>query len=222
MLLFRSLALLTLSVLFAATTQGQAQLPTDDNQIWNDVIISVPINKQFDFGILGTLRLGRDVSHAVDERVGAGFTYRPHKYVSIQPFYLHIATQPIEGRRGVFENRLSVAGTLRFPAGRFTLSDRSLFERRLRNVSVDATRYRNRLQIEHPVGHKDWKLNVFASDEVFYDWSFDAWVRNRFAVGVIKTFNKHLTADIYYLRQNDGHARPGDLNVLGIVWRVRS
>jgi hypothetical protein len=64
-------------------------------------------------------------------------------------------------------------------------------------------------------------LSAFIADEVFYDWSFDAWVRNRFQVGVSRVFNKHFTGDLWYLRQNDGHSIPGDLHVIGTSLRFR-
>jgi len=59
------------------------------------------------------------------------------------------------------------------------------------------------------------------SDEFFYDWSVNDWVRNRFAVGVNHTFNKHFTLDTYVMRQNDGRSRPGDLNIIGTTWRIK-
>lgn len=47
------------------------------------------------------------------------------------------------------------------------------------------------------------------------------WVRNRFSVGGSRAINKRLAFDLYYMRQNDGRARPGDLNIIGTVLRVR-
>jgi len=32
---------------------------------------------------------------------------------------------------------------------------------------------------------------------------------------------KNLQLDVFYLRQNDGFSRPGDLNVIGTAWRIR-
>ncbi|HET6973153.1 MAG TPA: DUF2490 domain-containing protein, partial [Pyrinomonadaceae bacterium] len=95
------------------------------------------------------------------------------------------------------------------------------FERRFRRPGINVTRYRNRLQVEHPVGPSKWGLSLYVADEVFYDWSIDRWVRNRFTVGGSKVFNKHFTQDIYYLRQNDGVSIPGDLNVIGTTLRLK-
>ena len=206
-------------VLFEVTASGQALDPTD-NQFWTDVQVAVPVTKNFDFNILGGLRIGRDFSHTIDERIGAGFTYRAGKYVTISPNYLHIGMQPFPQRR-VWENRLTLPVTVRFNVGEFRLSDRNQLDRRLRNSGVNSTRYRNRFHVEHPIGAKGWQLSLFVADEVFYDWSVDRWVRNRFSVGGTKVFNKHFTQDLYYLRQNDGVSVPGDLNVLGTTLRFR-
>ncbi|HEX6716566.1 MAG TPA: DUF2490 domain-containing protein [Pyrinomonadaceae bacterium] len=201
-------------------TAVYAQVDHTDNQIWTDVQVAVPMTKTVDFNILGTLRLGRDISRPVDERTGVGFSFKFGKYLTVAPNYLHIATQPVRNRRG-WENRLSLPLTLRFNLDKFRLSDRNMFERRIRHPGITSTRYRNRLQIDHAVGPDKMNLSLFVADEVFYDWSVDRWVRNRFTVGASKVFNKHYTQDFYYLRQNDGISIPGNLNVLGTTLRFR-
>src|SRR5688500_19865682 len=52
------------------------------------------------------------ISHPIDERVGAGFTFRVNKYVTVSPNYIHIGMQPFAGRR-VWENRLTFPVQLR-------------------------------------------------------------------------------------------------------------
>lgn len=191
-----------------------------DNQLWSDVQIAVPVTKTIDFNVLGTLRLGRDIHRPVDERIGAGFSFKLGKYLTVSPNYLYIGTQPFEGRRG-WESRLSLPVTVRFALEKFRFGDRNLFERRFRNPGITSTRYRNRFQVEHSVGPSKLGLSLFVADEVFYDWSINRWVRNRFTIGASKVFNKHFTQDFYYLRQNDGVSRPGDLNVIGTTVRLR-
>ena len=210
---------LLLLLLFVSCAPAQSVDHTD-NQLWTDVQLAVPVTKNFDFNILGTLRLGRDIGRPVDERVGAGFTWKIGKYWQVSPNYLHIGMQPFRGRK-VWENRLSLPVTVRFNLDKFRLSDRNLLEHRIRNSGVRSNRYRNRFQVEHPVGEKEWNLSLYVADEVFYDWSVDRWVRNRFTIGASKTFNKHFTQDFYYLRQNDGVSTPGDLNVIGTTLRFR-
>jgi Protein of unknown function (DUF2490) len=218
--LLRSILLLSV-MLGASTIFGQSTTPPEtDTQQWNDVQISAPVTKDIDFNLYGTLRIGREVSRAVDERVGVGFTIRTGEYLSFATAYLHIGMQPFEGRK-VWESRIGVAPTLRFQSNKFRFSDRNLFERRYRHPGTPSTRYRNRFQVEHPIGRDSIKLSLFASDEVFYDWSVDRWVRNRFAAGVTKVLNSNVTLDLYYLRQNDGVSRPGDLHVIGTTWRIK-
>jgi hypothetical protein len=209
-----------LLLLIVTPVSAQSLLDQTDSQQWTDVQVFVPVTKQIDFTLGGTLRIGRDFSQPVDERVGAGFSFKFGKYITVSPNYQHIAMQPFAGRR-VWENRLSLPVQVRFDVGRFRLTDRNLIERRLRNSGVKTTRYRQRLQVEHPVGPDGLALSLFVADEVFYDWSVDRWVRNRFSVGGIKVFNKHFTQDFYYLRQNDGVSIPGDLNVIGTTLRFR-
>jgi len=207
-------------LLCALSCLASAQAIQSDNQQWTDVQLAVPVTKHFDFNVLGTLRLGSDISRPVDERVGVGFTFRWGKYFSVSPNYLGIGMQPFRGRK-VWENRLTFPVTMRFNAGKFRLSDRNQFEKRFRNTGINTWRYRNRFQVEHPVGSAKWALSLFVADEIFYDWAIDRWVRNRFSAGGIKVFNKHYTQEFYYLRQNDGVSLPGDLNVIGTTLRFR-
>jgi len=208
-------------LLFVLTGLTSAQVVDQtDNQIWSDVQVAVPMTKDVDFNMLGTFRLGRDVSRPVDERIGMGFTFRLGQHISIAPNYLYIATQPVRNRK-LFESRLSLPVTVRFNVEKFRLSDRNMFERRFRALGIVSSRYRNRFQIEHPIGSDKRHLSLYIADEVFYDWLFNRWVRNRFTVGGTKVLNKHLTQDVYYLRQNDGVSIPGDLNVIGTSLRVK-
>ncbi|HEU4875624.1 MAG TPA: DUF2490 domain-containing protein [Pyrinomonadaceae bacterium] len=213
--------LLQLLTMLALATCASAQLiDRTDNQVWSDVQVSVPVTKLFDFNLLGTLRVGRDISRPVDERIGVGFTFRAGKYVTVSPNYLNINMQPVRNRQ-VWENRLTLPVTLRFAVKKFRLSDRNQFERRFRNSGVNATRYRNRFLVEYLIGDSKRGLSFLIGDEVFYDWSVDRWVRNRFAIGASKVFNKHYTQEFFYLRQNDGVSIPGDLNVIGTTLRFR-
>jgi hypothetical protein len=210
------------AVLLCAGGDGSAQTPVPkaDTQSWNDIQITIPLSKKVDFLIQGTLRIGGNISKAVDERWGFGFNYKLHKYVTINELYFHREARAPNARHEV-EERLTLGATLSKPIGKFTLSDRNSFERRWRQPQVDAWRYRNRIQLEHPFTIRKAKFTGFVSDEVFYDWSLHDWVRNRFQVGARHAFNKHFTGDLYYLRQNDGRSRPGDIHVIGTVMRFR-
>ena len=116
-------------ILLGGGSRGSAQTPVPraDTQSWNDVQLTIPLSQKVDFLIQGTLRIGGKLSKAVDERWGFGFNYRLHKYVTLNELYFHREARPPNGRHEV-EERLTLGATLSKPLGRFTLSDRGLFE----------------------------------------------------------------------------------------------
>jgi hypothetical protein len=214
---------LTLPVLLLATSvvaQTTNRVPENDVQNWNDVQLTVPVNKKIDFIMVGTFRLGDNLTKAVDERFGAGFNYKVNPYITLHQVVFGRVARPPNGQKE-HETRLTLGATFQRPFGKFTLSDRNWFERRWRDPPVDAWRYRNRLRLEHPFEINKKKYTWFVSDEVFYDWSFHDWVRNRAAVGASHAFNKQFTLELYYMRQNDGRSRPGDLHIIGSLWRIK-
>ena len=206
-------------VCFFVVQDAQAQSDSD-NQQWTEVQLAAPVADAVDFNIIGALRIGRDITHPVDERVGVGFTFRFGEHFTFAPHYLHIGTQPFEGRRA-WENRVVLPVTVRFDLGKFKMSYRNQFDRRDPNTGIKTNRDRNRFMVEHPIGPDRYKLSLFVSDEVFYDWTVDRWVRNRFSIGAGKIFNEHFTQEFYYLLQNDGVSSPGDLNVIGTTLRFK-
>ena len=217
---FHILFIAAFLILFAQIVRGQTVAPQEDTQSWNEVQIAIPVNKKLDLNVSGQLRFGRNISDFVDERAGIGFTYKPNKYLQIQPSYAYIVTQPIRNRRA-YENRLNLPVTFISPKfSGFTVSNRNLFERRWRKP-INSWRYRNRLQIERTFKPRKFEFRLFASDEIFYDFSVRDWVRNRFTVGAGKPISRQLSFDVYYLRQNDGRSRPGDLHVIGTGLRIR-
>jgi Protein of unknown function (DUF2490) len=215
-------AIIALGVLVStvASAQTRSSLQRDDKQLWNEVQLTAPLYEKIDLVLGGSLRLGRDVSHLVQERISVGFAFNPSKHFTLTPSYLYQSTQPLPDQK-TFENRLALNGAFRFALGKFALSDGNQIERRFISSRPAFTRYRNRLRIEHPVSLGDIKFDAFVADEVFYDWSVKAWARNRFSVGIKKQINRHCTGEVFYLRQNDAHSHPGDLNVAGITLRIR-
>lgn len=194
--------------------------PKSDFQLWHDTQLTIPLDKKVDLVFQGTIRLGDNASQPVDNRMGGGFVFKINKYLSFNPFYFHRSARPPNGKHEI-EDRLTIGATVRFPIKKFTLIDRNWIERRFRSPQVNATRHRNRVQLEHPFTVNKQKFMFFISDEVFYDWRLKGWVRNRFGIGVSHAFNPHATLDVSYLRQNDGHTRPGDLDVVWTALRLK-
>ncbi len=213
--IFFVLALIGFGVLFSS-----AQIiDTDDNQSWNDVQITVPMIKEFDFTLTGTFRFGNNITRLNERRIAVGFVYEPNKTWSFQPIYQNIAARNASGRFRI-EHRLNFRVVYRFPFKRFGLSHRSWVERRLRQPR-SSWRYRPSLTFEKDIKKIIPEARVFVTEEVFYDSILKRFSRNRFSVGINKTLTKNLSLDIFFLRQNDGFSRPGDLNVIGTNWKVK-
>jgi len=211
---------LTLAILGCCTIFTDAQTAdADDNQSWNDVQLTVPINERFDFTLAGTFRFGKNITRLNDRRIAAGFVYKPNKSWSFQPFYWHILARNASGRF-LTEHRLNIRAAYRFPFKRFGLSHRSWVERRLRQPR-NSWRYRPSLTVEKDIGKIISGAKIFATEEIFYDSILKRFSRNRFSVGITKTLTSKLSLDVFYLRQNDGFSRPGDLNVVGTTWRIK-
>lgn len=199
----------------------EASVPDNgDNQFWNDVQLTVPINKKFDLFFQGTARFDQNASRFYDRRGAIGFTYKPTAGFSVQPFYWNIEARNASGRFRT-EHQFNLRAVYRFPTKSFGLSHRSQFERRVRRPQ-NSWRYRPSLTFEKDLPSKVIpRAKFFVTEEVFYDSLLKRFSRNRLSAGINKTFTENFSLDIYYLRQTDGVSRPGDLNVIGTAFRFR-
>jgi len=206
---------------FALTAaQTTAIVDNDDNQSWNDVQLTVPLTKHFDFQTSLALRFGNNVSILNDGRYSIGFVWKPAKSLSVNPFYSHIRVRNSTDRFPI-EHRLNLRAAYRFPVKRFGLTHRSTFEYRMRQP-LNTWRYRPSLTFEKDIAKSIIPgAKFFLTEEVFYDSGLKKFSRNRFTVGINKTLSGNLSADIYYMRQNDGFSRPGDLNVIGTSFKIK-
>lgn len=216
--IFLILAVIGFSALFINAQTSD----DDDNQSWNDIQLTVPMTKQFDFFLQGTARFGNDVSQLSDRRIAVGFVYKPTKSFSVTPFYWKIEARNPAGRFRT-EHQLNLRGVYRFPFvyKGFGLSHRSQYEHRIREPR-NSWRYRGMFTIDKTIPKKIIPAaKFFVADEVFYDSVIKKFTRNRFSIGIIKTLTKKVSVDVYYMRQNDGYSHQGDLNVIWAAWKVK-
>lgn len=207
-------------------TQTDAQTvtpPREDHQFWNETQIVKPITKRNDLVFIGVVRIGRNWTRPVDERIGAGWAFKINKYLTVMPTYIHVAYQPYEGRR-INEDRWVLNVTGKLPVGKFLFTDRNLIERRVRYNNPDFTVYRNRLQIDHPAQIGQFKFKPFVADEIWYTTqSANAqrfgWFRNRISVGILKQMTERFYGEFFVLYQSDGRSRPGNIPVVGTLFR---
>lgn len=207
---------------FCTAIAAAQQLITDDEDIqsWNEIQLTAPLSKKLDFYTAVTMRFGKNVTRLTDGRFAIGVVWKPTKAFSVSPFYLSVRAR---NSRGQFrqENRFNLRATYRFPIKSFGLIHRSTYEYRMR-APENTWRYRAGLTFEKDLPKSFLpQAKFYVGDEVFYDSGLNKFSRNRFTIGVNKTLNKNLALDVYYMRQNDGYSHPGDLNVIGLTWRVK-
>src|SRR5262245_16128572 len=218
----RAVLVAGLSVLLCAQSalaQPERDPDHGDTQLWTEVRFSMPVKNSVDFLVIGGLRAGRNMTDLVNERVGAGVVWNLGKHVELSTIYGRIVWQPVPGQT-LHENRFTLDAEFEWPVGRFVLAQRSRIDRRLIDGGT-TTRYRNRVRLAYPLRSFNGGMNIFLSEEVFYDWRLNSWFRNRMAVGVDKPLSKRLLLEIYYLRQNDGISLQGDFHVIGATLHVR-
>jgi hypothetical protein len=208
--------LLIFGVCAAAQTVGTA--PEDDNQIWHETVVGIPITKELNLNLTGVLRFGGGRRDFVDNRAGVGFSYKVNKYLTAGSGYLYRVTEFVRNRKN-YENRFIGFFALGKSFGKFNVSDRNQFEFHARNSRPDKFNYRNRLLVERVIKRKKFEIKPFASAEAFYDSQFDKFSRLWLTIGANKKLFKNLSLDVYYLRQQDGQSRPGNLNVFGTTLR---
>lgn len=210
-----------LSVFFCgfAAAQTTTNVPETDNQFWNETQFIVWSNEKNETAVNVFYRAGREGLRTTDARIGFSHTHKPSKYLFLTGGYLYRYGEPVRNSKN-YENRFIGAATVNVPLkNKFKLADRNQFEYKMRNSRRDTWDYRNRLRIDREITVKGKKITPFAFAEVFYN-ERDSWYRTRFAVGINKKFTEKFTAEIFYLRQNDGVNKPGDFNVLGTYFKI--
>jgi len=214
------LKLLLLAALLLACCAGGGVAQTaddddeDDAQSWSELELSLPLNKAVALSLFGELRLERNLRDVGNTRAGAAVSFDLGRHFTLKPIYLYVPDYSPRGRTN-YSHRLRLDGTIKFPLRKFTVSDRSRVEWRLRRSREDSARYRNRLSVEFPLTVRGAELKPFVADEVFYDFGDGAWMRNRFSVGVGKNLSDRVTGETYYTLQNERDSRPGVIHVIG-------
>lgn len=212
----------------SANAYSQTTVDDDDVQFWNETTVSFPILKTEDKDgekatklsglIIGSFRVGQNVSRFVDERVGFGLDYKINKYFTLSPSYIYAAAQP-ERNKNEFEHRARLDFSAEKKWKKVTLKNRNRVERRIRHSRNDTTRYRNRLQLVIPVKNSEGEelFAPFVGDEVFYDFREKDWTRNEFTAGIGKKLNANTSAEFFYtLRTNSSSSTLRSVNIFGV------
>jgi Protein of unknown function (DUF2490) len=203
----------------ALSCQAVPQLPRQDFETRTYIDAAHSLSKNTDFLLGGGLHISRDQGHIVYRRLSTGFAFHWRRFLTAEPYYQYSYSDEA-GNTFQTENRLAFATTVGAPLKHWELSDRNLGERRF-IVNKQEWRYRNRLEFRHPVSIERRQLSVFVWDEVSYSSRAGRWYRNRLALGASRKLTRRVSIEAYYLHQNDGFSRPGNLDGIEMTLMTR-
>ena len=161
------------------------------------------------------------VAPLLKEREHRHSAISPDKFLALRAGYFAYKTEATSSKPSSIENYAEMEATPRFygPA-KLLLSDRNRGDLGFINGAFQP-RYRNRLKLERTRRlRKEWSLTPYAYAEVFYDWRYNGFTRQRYAAGNVVEFNKRVALDGYYLRQEDSRAKVKGMNVFGLTLEV--
>ena len=160
------------------------------------------------------------VAPLLKEREHRHSAISPDKFLALRAGYFAYKTEATSSKPSSIENYAEMEATPRFygPA-KLLLSDRNRGDLGFTNGEFEP-RYRNRLKLERTSRFGQRSLTPYAYAEVFYDWRYDGFTRQRYAAGSVFEFNKRVALDGYYLRQEDLKAKVKGMNVFGLTLEV--
>lgn len=138
------------------------------------------------------------------------------KFLFVRAGYLFGKTPP-NSTNPFTENTVDLEITSRyFLPMAILVSDRNRSDLRFKNGSFQP-RYRNRLRMERTFQIGKRAITPYAHAEVFYDWQYNAWNRQRYTAGGELELSKRCVLEAYYLRQEDSKSSVRSTNVLGLA-----
>jgi hypothetical protein len=219
-------------ILVLLTGFAFSQEPNEhDIQVWNETKVYFgAIKKQDSAGkeqkilsphLIGVIRIGQNVKHFVNERIGFGVDVRLNKYFKFTPSYLYVAEQKTRNKKA-FEHRVRFDLTGSKKWGKVNLSQRGRVERRIKNSGDDSTRFRTKTKVAFPLKNSDGKeiVTPFVANETYYDFSKKEWSRNELAGGIGKKFSKKLSGEFFYMLQKNTGTTLRTMNIFGANFKI--
>jgi len=214
------LVALVLSFALNSICQTAPQIDNVDLQSWNDVQVTLPLNKSADLLFGGTLQFGKNVTRIQEEKLGVGVVLKPTHDLSFIPLFAQVKVRSFTGVIQS-EYRIYLRGTYHFPIKHFGLSYRSQYEYRFRAIR-NTWRFSPSVNVEKALPESlAAGLKLFANEEPIYDSAAKRFSRNRLSLGVTKTLSKKVSVDFYYLRQDDNFTHPWLIHAIGTSWKIK-
>ena len=209
----------------------KAQESDTRNEFWPEIDVYINVKPKVRFYLIGTVSKSVEDgeirnAQGFEAQIGAHIDYIPNDHLILRTGYRY-GTSVGDSDDPFKEHRLLTEQTLRkMLPGDLLLSDRNREDFRFVNGDF-SFRYRNRVTIEREVHlFKERTITPYASAEIFYDTRYNAWHRQRFAVGFQQSLRRgplrrmllpkrQVILDLYYMRQNDTRSETQHVNGIG-------
>jgi hypothetical protein len=227
------LACLGATLLFATSARAQSAAPTGaEEQFWPELDVNYRLNEHarllaqaiYDVGANDSLDnqqygINLDLflkATPLAERVfGAQSLVADRNY----PLQLRLGyrySESLNSDTVTVQNRLLAEATGRWRLWGMIAADRNGLDWRWTN-GVYSTRYRNRLQIERPVGLRDYEFTPYANAEVYYVITNKEWSGVKYELGVQLPVVSHLSAELYGAYQLTWNSTAPKVDALGLI-----
>ena len=199
----------------------------DDFQSWNTIEISKRVGPQWELFFLPEIRIRDDASELFYHEYRQGIRWKPSKSLQVGLNYLFVRNESSGKPREEHTGELDV--TPKVTVAQLNLSVRGRLAFRTIQGSSREQEWQLRLMPKmaysiHLVGRT---MTPYIADDVFYDYTRDAWNQNRVFLGVTVPWGKSLGAEVstdcYYMLQSQlGSRRDWSSNhILGTKLSVK-
>ena len=208
-----------------------AQESSTSNEFWPEIDVYIKVKPKVRIYLIATISKSVEDgeirnAQGFEAQTGVHIDYSPNDHFILRTGYRY-GTSVGDSDDSFKEHRIVTEQTLRkMLPGELLLSNRNRED--FRFVDGDFSfRYRNRVMIEREVHlFKGRTITPYVSAEIFYDTRYNAWNRNRFAVGFQQSLRRgplrrmllperQIILDLYYMRQNDSRSETQHVNAIG-------
>jgi hypothetical protein len=171
-----------------------------DLQYWHTDSVSWKFDKDWKFTFGEEGRLNDTASHAWYQELDMGIVYSGvAKWLDLSFNFKHALSESNNKWRR--EEWTHLNATLKTNIKGYSISSRSRLEYRMRQDVENTWRFRDMVTVKLPCKFTRYEIQPFVADEILVDLDQKQLSENRGYAGLTFKINKHLSADVYYMKQ---------------------
>jgi len=193
-------------VLLILLGQTFPSLAKDDFQSWNTLELKKRLGPQWEVFCFPEVRIRDDASDFFYHEYREGVRFKPNPHLQLGLNYLFVRNESSGKPREEHTGELDV--TPKIKAGPLDLSVRGRLAMRTIQGSAGEQEWQLRVmpKVAYPTKLDGHALSPYMADDLFYDYTRDAWNQNRFYLGTVipmaKSGGVEVGLDLYYMLQH--------------------